>query len=84
MVENAGEQPSAMDRDVTRYSVYPGQACSFKVGSTRILAAREAARKAQGDRFDVRAFHDLIMESGPLPLGVLERAVADSAHDGPT
>ena len=82
MVENVGEHASAMDRDVTRYCVYPGQACSFKVGSTRILAAREAARKALGDRFDVRAFHDLVLDSGPLPMGVLEKAVADNARAG--
>jgi uncharacterized protein (DUF885 family) len=79
MVENAGEQPLATEREVTRYAVYPGQACSFKVGATRIVAAREAARRAMGDRFDIRAFHDLILTSGPMPLAVLEKAVAEWA-----
>lgn len=77
MVENAGEQPIGTERDVTRYAVYPGQACSFKVGSTRIVAAREAARKAMGGRFDIRKFHDLVLESGPVPLAVLERTTAE-------
>ncbi|SMF61889.1 DUF885 domain-containing protein [Allosphingosinicella indica] len=79
MVDNAGEQPLATEREVTRYAVYPGQACSFKVGANRIVAAREAARKTKGAAFDVRAFHDLVLESGPVPLAVLERAVADWA-----
>jgi uncharacterized protein (DUF885 family) len=82
MVENAGEQPIATEREVTRYAVYPGQACSFKVGANRIVAARETARKAMGDRFDVRAFHDLVLESGPVPLAVLEKSVADWARPG--
>ncbi|WP_240530005.1 DUF885 domain-containing protein [Novosphingobium sp. PC22D] len=79
MVENAGEQPLATEREVTRYAVYPGQACSFKVGATRIVAAREAARQAMGPRFDVRQFHDLILTSGPMPMAVLEKAVAQWA-----
>ncbi|MFN3626902.1 MAG: hypothetical protein ACK4S3_03370, partial [Parvibaculum sp.] len=42
-VDNAGESPDSTDREVVRYAVYPGQACSFKVGANRIVAAREAA-----------------------------------------
>ncbi|WP_380874160.1 hypothetical protein ACFB49_46120 [Sphingomonas sp. DBB INV C78] len=83
MVENAGEQPIATEREVTRYAVYPGQACSFKVGANRIVAAREAARKAMGAGFDVRKFHDLVLESGPVPLAVLEKAVAAWAATPP-
>ncbi|MBT0670748.1 DUF885 domain-containing protein [Novosphingobium profundi] len=80
MVENAGEPPLATEREVIRYAVYPGQACSFKIGATRIVAAREAARAAMGTRFDVRAFHDLILTSGPMPMAVLEKAVAQWAR----
>lgn len=79
MVENIGEQPLATEREVVRYSVYPGQACSFKVGANRILAVREAARSAMGTRFDVRAFHDLVLRSGPVPLATLEKAMAQWA-----
>ena len=79
MVDNAGEQPLATEREVTRYSVYPGQACSFKVGATRIVAAREEARERMGERFDIRQFHDLILTSGPMPMAVLEKAVAQWA-----
>ncbi|SEJ89736.1 Uncharacterized conserved protein, DUF885 familyt [Sphingomonas sp. OV641] len=74
MVENAGEQQEATDREVTRYAVYPGQACSFKVGANAIHAAREKARTAMGDRFDVRDYHDLVLSSGPMPMSVLQSA----------
>lgn len=75
MVENAGEQPDATDREVTRYTVYPGQACSFKVGANAIHAARERARAAMGAAFDVRQFHDLVLTAGPMPMSVLDAAV---------
>ncbi|WP_439533780.1 DUF885 family protein, partial [Polymorphobacter sp.] len=79
MMENAGHSETATRREVVRYSVYPGQACSFKVGANRIIAAREAARKTMGSRFDIRGFHDLVLQSGPVPLAVLEAAVAEWA-----
>ncbi len=75
MVENAGEQPDATDREVTRYAVYPGQACSFKVGANAIYAARERARRTKGAGFDVRAFHDLVLTAGPMPMSVLDQTV---------
>ena len=80
MVENAGEQPEATDREVTRYAVYPGQACSFKVGANAIYAARERARSAKGTAFDVRQFHDLVLTSGPMPMTVLDASVRDWAQ----
>lgn len=79
MVENAGEQPQSTLREVVRYCVYPGQACSFKVGANRIHAARQAASARLGARFDLRAFHDLVLESGPVPMAVLEAAVGQWA-----
>ncbi len=82
MVDNAGEQQEATDREVTRYAVYPGQACSFKVGANAIHAAREDARKAMGGRFDVRDYHDLVLSSGPMPMSVLQSAT-ESWSSGP-
>ncbi|TKD50744.1 DUF885 domain-containing protein [Sphingomonas baiyangensis] len=75
MVRNIGEPRDATDREVTRYAVYPGQACSFKVGANAIHAARERARAAMGNRFDVRAFHALVLGAGPMPMSVLDAAV---------
>ncbi|WP_157219980.1 DUF885 domain-containing protein [Flavisphingomonas formosensis] len=76
MVEHAGEQQTSTEREVMRYCVYPGQACSFKVGANSIVAAREAARTRLGARFDVRRFHDIVLRSGPMPMAVLTSAAA--------
>ena len=67
------------DRDITkeveRYLVWPGQATSYKTGQLKILALRAKARKALGDRFDIRDFHQVVLGNGALPLGVLEEQV---------
>ena len=71
MIEHVGEQPAAAQREIDRYCVYPGQACSFMVGATQIRAVRESLRQRQGERFDVRDFHDRVLRSGPVPMDVL-------------
>jgi uncharacterized protein (DUF885 family) len=76
MVSRIGETPAETRREINRYCVYPGQACSFKAGANTIVAAREAARQRLGDRFDIRVFHDLVLGSGPVPMSVLERTIA--------
>ena len=75
MIENVGEQPAAAQREIDRYCVYPGQACSFMVGATQIRAVRELARQRLSARFDVREFHDLVLRSGPVPMDVLQAMV---------
>lgn len=76
MMDNAGEPAIGAQREIDRYCVYPGQACSFMVGATEIRAAREHARQQMGSRFDVRAYHDLVLRSGPVPIDVLHSAVS--------
>lgn len=76
MVANAGEHRDAAEREIDRYCVYPGQACSFMVGKQQILATREKTRKRLGSRFDARAYNDFILASGPLPMEVLDSAAA--------
>ena len=62
-------------REIDRYIVLPGQACSYYVGMRKILALREKARTALGARFDLRAFHDRMLGNGPLPLPLLEEEI---------
>lgn len=69
-------QPAAKIRsEIRRYFVSPGQATSYKVGMVRILALRDEARAALGAKYDQRAFHDLVISGGSLPLGVLDTRV---------
>ena len=58
--------------EVDRYIAWPGQALSYYLGERAILQAREKAQKALGDRFNVRAFHDAVLELGSVPLPLLE------------
>ncbi|QIB64153.1 DUF885 domain-containing protein [Kineobactrum salinum] len=62
-------------RAVDRYIAVPGQATSFKIGMRRILEARERARDALGNRFDLRAFHQAVLANGYVPLDVMDRSI---------
>ena len=54
--------------------VWPGQALSYKVGELTILELRAQAQKRLGARFDIRAFHDVVLAEGNLPLSMLRAA----------
>ncbi|GAA3459795.1 DUF885 domain-containing protein [Saccharothrix longispora] len=66
-----------IENEVDRYLAAPGQALAYMVGRLEILRIREEAERALGDRFDVRAFHDVLIGGGALPLSVLGEVVAD-------
>jgi uncharacterized protein (DUF885 family) len=70
-----GDPPAYAGQEIERYSVSPGQACSYMVGKVTILKLREKAKAALGPRFDIRQFHDAVLLAGSMPLTVLERAV---------
>jgi uncharacterized protein (DUF885 family) len=61
--------------EVDRYCVWPGQACSYKLGHIEINRLRDRSRTALGAQFDLREFNDFVIATGSLPLGVLARSV---------
>jgi uncharacterized protein (DUF885 family) len=67
-----GIEPS----EVERYVVFPGQACSYMIGELKIIELREKAKKALGNRFSLREFHNVVLGVGSVPLDTLERQVS--------
>ena len=58
-----------------RYIAWPAQALSYKMGQMKILELRARAQQELGAKFDLRAFHDAVLDQGPLPLDVLEAKI---------
>ena len=77
MVTNTGQTRDAIVAEVNRYIVWPGQATAYKVGQLKIKELRAKAKAALGERFDVRRFHNAVIDGGALPLQVLEAQIDD-------
>jgi uncharacterized protein (DUF885 family) len=76
MVQTTGYARPRSQREVERYCTMIGQACSYKVGHTAWTRARAEAQRTLGDRFDLKRFHDVLLE-GAMPLSILERRIRE-------
>ncbi len=65
------------ESEIDRYIAWPGQALAYKMGQLRILALKGAAERAYGPAFDIRDFHDAVLQNGALPLDLLEQQVGE-------
>jgi uncharacterized protein (DUF885 family) len=75
MLENTAESRSSVESEVDRYIAVPGQATAYMLGNLEIRKLREEAQAALGTSFDVRAFHDRVLEDGSVPLVMLRSKI---------
>jgi uncharacterized protein (DUF885 family) len=75
MKNNTGLSEQNIISEVDRYIAWPGQALAYKVGQLEILKLRAEAEKELGPRFDIRAFHDCVLEDGSIPMSMLRENV---------
>ena len=80
--ENTALSAHEIETEVDRYISWPGQALSYYLGEMAILDGRRKAEMALGEHFDIRAFHDMVLEMGSVPLPVLERRIDGFIADG--
>jgi len=77
MVEKTGLPERDVTTEIERYIVMPGQACAYYVGYLKLLSLRQKAEAILGDGFELKDFHDVIINNGGLPLSLLEKVVND-------
>jgi len=71
-LDNEAESEASITREIERYMANPGQALSYKIGQLKIRELRAKAKTALGDKFDIRQFHKQVLETGCVPLALLE------------
>jgi len=75
MLDNSGESKTDATAEVERYIAIPGQALSYKIGQLTITRLREDAKAKLGPKFDIREFHAQVLDTGALPLPILEQKI---------
>lgn len=74
-LDHEAESEASITSEIERYMVAPGQALAYKIGQLKILELRERAKKELGDKFHIREFHNQVLNSGSLPLEILEQKI---------
>ena len=74
-LENEAESEEGITAEIERYMAIPGQALSYKMGQMKILELRKKAQDKMQDKFDIKVFHQKVLESGVLPLALLEKKI---------
>lgn len=77
MASNTALSLHNVTTEIDRYISWPGQALSYKIGELTIKRLRAKAEQELGDRFDIRAFHDAVLENGSVPMSILEQQIND-------
>lgn len=76
-LENEAESEASIISEIERYMAIPGQALSYKIGQMKILELRKKAQIQMKEKFDIKVFHQKVLESGVLPLALLEEKIQD-------
>ncbi len=74
-LENEAESEASIVSEIERYMAIPGQALSYKIGQLKILELRKKAETKMGKNFDIKIFHKKVLESGVMPLALLEKKI---------
>jgi len=75
LTDNTPNPEGDVRKAIERYIVYPGQATAYMIGKLKILELRQRAQDGLGDKFTMGGFHDVVLDSGPVPLDILEERV---------
>jgi uncharacterized protein (DUF885 family) len=74
-LENEAESEASIIAEIERYMAWPGQALSYKIGQLKILELRQKAKDKMEAKFDIKVFHQKVLESGVMPLALLENKI---------